>query len=137
MANLKAGRTTKESAAAAAGKDRAGFTDLEHLPNIGPALARDLRRIDIRRPQDLVGSDPYSMYDELCRVTGQRHDPCVLDTFIAVARFMAGDPAKPWWHYTAERKRRLARSVGAVKTGGSPAPTRRTPASKRPVPQPR
>ena len=31
-----------------------------------------------------------------------------LDTFIAVVRFMAGEPKKPWWKYTAERKRELA-----------------------------
>ena len=41
-------------------------------------------------------------------VTGIRHDPCMLDTFIAVTRFMAGDAARPWWAYTAERKARLA-----------------------------
>jgi hypothetical protein len=53
------------------------------------------------------------MYDDLCRLTGQRHDPCLLDTFIAAVRFMEGGPKKPWWKYTAERKRELAaRSEG-------------------------
>ena len=47
------------------------------------------------------------MYDDLCRITGQRHDPCLLDTFIAAVRFMEGEPKKPWWKYTAERKREL------------------------------
>ena len=49
------------------------------------------------------------LYDELCRVTGTRHDPCVLDVFLAAVRFMEGKPAKPWWAYTAERKRELAK----------------------------
>ncbi|MFW9615571.1 helix-hairpin-helix domain-containing protein [Aquabacterium sp.] len=48
-----------------------------------------------------------------CRVayrgTGLRQDPCVLDTLISVTCFMQGDEARPWWHYTAERKARLAR----------------------------
>jgi hypothetical protein len=48
------------------------------------------------------------MHDELCRLTKQRHDLCLLDTFIAAVRFMAGSPAKPWWAYTSERKRELA-----------------------------
>jgi hypothetical protein len=48
------------------------------------------------------------MYEDLCR-PGQRHDPCLLDTFIAVVRFMAGEPAAPWWKYTAQRKRELAK----------------------------
>jgi hypothetical protein len=48
------------------------------------------------------------MYDDLCRITGQRHDPCLLDTFIAAVRFMEGEPKKSWWKYTAERRRVLA-----------------------------
>lgn len=39
---------------------------------------------------------------------GVRHDPCLLDTFIAATRFADGGPAVPWWAYTAERKRELA-----------------------------
>jgi hypothetical protein len=37
-----------------------------------------------------------------------RHDPCVLDVFISVTRFMAGDAPQPWWAYTAQRKQLLA-----------------------------
>jgi hypothetical protein len=48
------------------------------------------------------------MYDELGRLTGRHHDPCLLDTFIAAVRFMEGGPKLPWWKYTAERKRELA-----------------------------
>ncbi|MGH8060471.1 MAG: helix-hairpin-helix domain-containing protein [Pseudoxanthomonas sp.] len=29
----------------------------------------------------------------------------MLDTFISVVRFMDGEPPRPWWHYTTERKR--------------------------------
>lgn len=88
--------------------NRAGLAELEQLPNVGPAVAARLRRVGIRSPQDLCGRDPYQMYDELCRITAARHDPCLLDTFIAAVRFMNGSPAKPWWAYTAERKRHLA-----------------------------
>ncbi|HEY8749780.1 MAG TPA: helix-hairpin-helix domain-containing protein [Tepidisphaeraceae bacterium] len=86
--------------------DRSHFTRLEDLPNIGPAIARDLRRLKIMLPAHLKNRDPYRMYKDICRITDQHHDPCVLDTFIAVTRFMAGDPVKPWWHYTTERKRK-------------------------------
>lgn len=95
----------KRSRAVSAGKNRTALTDLEDLPNVGPAVAGDLRALGVRTPQDLCGRDPYRMYDDLCRVTGRRHDPCVLDTFIAAVRYMGGAPAKPWWAYTAERKR--------------------------------
>ena len=77
---------------------------LEQLPNIGPSLAADLRSIGIRAPQDLRGRDAFVLYQQLCAVTGQRQDPCVLDTFMAATDFMAGAPAAPWWAYTAQRK---------------------------------
>ncbi len=77
---------------------------LEQLPNVGPALAADLRLIGIERPADLRGKDAWVLYRALCDKTGQRHDPCVLDTFMAVTDFMRGAPAAPWWKYTAERK---------------------------------
>jgi predicted GIY-YIG superfamily endonuclease len=81
---------------------------LEDIPNVGPAIAADLRMLGIATPEGLPGRDPYALYDDLCRITGQRHDPCVLDAFIAAVRCMEGAPKKPWWKYTAERKRELA-----------------------------
>ncbi|MEO7116431.1 MAG: helix-hairpin-helix domain-containing protein [Caldimonas sp.] len=77
---------------------------LEQLPNIGPSLAADLRRIGIQRPAELRGQDPLALYRRLCEATGHRQDPCVLDTFMAVSDFMRGGPAAPWWNFTAERK---------------------------------
>ncbi len=62
---------------------------LEDIPNVGPAVASDLRQLGITSPGELLGRDPYAMYDDLCRLTGQRHDPCLLDTFIAAVRFMS------------------------------------------------
>ena len=77
---------------------------LEQLPNIGPSLAGSLRLIGIRTPRDLRGKDAFVLYQKLCAATGQRQDPCVLDTFMAASDFMRGAPAAPWWKYTAERK---------------------------------
>ena len=82
---------------------------LTDLPNIGRAMAEDLERLGIRAPAQLTGRDPYALYDALCALTSQRHDPCVIDVFISITRFMNGDDARPWWHYTAERKIRLNR----------------------------
>ena len=77
---------------------------LEQLPNIGPALAAGLRLIGIREPADLRGKDAFVLYQKLCAATGQRQDPCVLDTFMAAPDFMRGAPAAPWWSYTPQRK---------------------------------
>ena len=87
---------------------------LEDIPNVGPSIASDLRQLGITTPSELPGRDPYAMYDDLCRITDQHHDPCVLDTFIAAVRYMEGSPKKPWWKYTAERK-----SVMALRSGDS------------------
>jgi hypothetical protein len=89
-------------------EDRAAYVELTDLPNIGPAMAADLRLLGIEEPAQLVGRDPYELYDRLCLATAQRQDPCVLDVFIAAVRFMEGEPAQPWWAYTAERKAALA-----------------------------
>jgi hypothetical protein len=56
----------------------------------------------------LSGRDPYALYDDPCRIPGQRHDPCLLDTFSAAVWFKEGGAKKPWWKYPAQRKRELA-----------------------------
>ena len=68
--------------------NRADITDLQQIPNVGPSIAANLRLIGVSSPQDLLGRDPYTMYDDLCDTTGVRHDPCVIDVFIAAVRFM-------------------------------------------------
>ena len=80
---------------------------LEDLMNVGRSVAGDLRLIGIKKPADLRGKDPYELYNRLCRKTKHRHDPCVIDAFIAITRFADGGAEKPWWKYTAERKRAL------------------------------
>jgi hypothetical protein len=87
---------------------RSEIAQLEDIPNIGQSIADDLRKLGIKSPSELSGRDPYRMYEDLCRITGKRHDPCLLDTFIAAVRFMEGGPKKPWWKFTAERKKELA-----------------------------
>jgi hypothetical protein len=96
----KAAVRIKQPKAAHAG----ACSELEQLPNIGPALAADLRLIGIRTPKDLRGRDPFVLYQQLCAATGCRQDPCVLDTFMAATDFMRGAEAAPWWVYTAQRK---------------------------------
>ena len=94
------GATIKSPKAASAAECQV----LEQLPNIGPSLAADLRLIGIEHPKELRGKDAFVLYQKLCAATGQRQDPCVLDTFMAVTDFMRGAAAAPWWRYTAERK---------------------------------
>lgn len=89
--------------------DRNHLLRLTDLPNVGPACEKDLRTIGIRVPAQLRGRDAYDLYAQLCLKTGVVHDPCVIDVFLSVVRFMAGEPARPWWAYSAERRAQLAR----------------------------
>jgi hypothetical protein len=79
-------------------------TRFEQLPNVGPATAGDLRLLGLSHPRDLRDRDPLQLYRDLERLSGSRQDPCVLDVLIGLTRQAGGDPLKPWWEYTAERK---------------------------------
>ena len=83
------------------------MTELEDLPNIGKVIAKYLHLIGIQAPDQLKGRDPYEMFEMLVQVSGRPYDPCLLDVFISAVRFMEGGPPRPWWHYTAGRKRAL------------------------------
>ncbi|MDO4637021.1 MAG: helix-hairpin-helix domain-containing protein [Lautropia sp.] len=84
--------------------DRTHVEQLTDLPNVGAAAAADLRQVGIHHPVDLVGQCPFCLYDRLCASTGKMHDPCVIDVFMSITRFMAGAPAQPWWKFTDVRK---------------------------------
>lgn len=84
---------------------------LEDLPNIGKSISADLRSIGIEQPDQLKTRSPLEVFHELANVMGHRHDPCVLDALISVKRFLNGEPAKPWWSYTEERRNLLANHV--------------------------
>ena len=78
------------------------FTD---IPNVGKAMERDFMFLGLKSPIDLKKQDAFKLYQKMCKMSGVRQDPCVLDTYLAVIDFMNGTPSRPWWHYTAERKR--------------------------------
>jgi len=96
--------------------ERSRVVQLTDLPNIGEASANDLRLIGIHRPSQLEGKNPFEMYEMLCAKTASRHDPCVIDVFISVTRFKAGDEPRPWWVYTQERKQLLKDKIKHEKT---------------------
>ena len=80
---------------------------LEQIPNVGKAVACDLRLLGITTPKQLKVQDGIELYLKLNKVTGVRHDPCMADTFMAVVDFMNGRKSKPWWDFTEKRKKLL------------------------------
>jgi hypothetical protein len=85
-----------------------GNRKLGDLSGIGKAMLRDFAVLKITSVDELAGADPDDLYEELCKRTQSRQDPCVLDTFrCAVAQ--ARDPRLPdeqcnWWYWSRVRK---------------------------------
>ncbi|RMX07169.1 mitomycin resistance protein [Allofranklinella schreckenbergeri] len=92
----------------AASADQA--TKLTDIPNVGLSIAADLRGLGIATPDDVRRMNPLAAYEALCASTAQRHDPCVLDVFMAAHDFMNGGRAQPWWAFTPQRKALLAQT---------------------------
>ena len=84
----------------------AAMSALTAIPNVGPAVARKLRSLDIESVDDLRGVDAGELFERLCAIDGRRHDPCLLDTFTAAVAYADGGPARPWWEFSRERKAR-------------------------------
>ena len=57
--------------------------ELRDLISIGPAMVRDFKLLGVNSVAELARRNPQTLYEKLCRVTGHRQDPCVLDTFCA------------------------------------------------------
>ena len=82
---------------------------LSELISIGPAMLRDFELLEIRSVKQLARQEPRRMYARLNRATGQRQDPCVLDTFCAAVA-QARNPRLAsekclWWYWSRKRKR--------------------------------
>jgi hypothetical protein len=82
--------------------------ELGDLISIGPAMLRDFELLGIGSVAQLARQGPHRMYEKLCRMAGQRQDPCVLDTFCAAVA-QAKNPRLPaekcvWWYWSRKRK---------------------------------
>lgn len=82
-----------------------GPAGLLALANVGPAVARHFERVGITGVDQLAGGDAVALYERMCAIEGSRLDRCLLDTILSAVDQANGAPARPWWHYTAERKR--------------------------------
>lgn len=81
---------------------------LNALRSVGPATLDDLRLLGVTDISDLAGRDPQALYDELCRIKGQKIDICCLDVFNC-AVVQAKNPELPedqrdWFWWSRQRK---------------------------------
>jgi hypothetical protein len=81
---------------------------LQDLISVGPAIRRDFEMLGVYTVAELALRDPEKLYNDLCRKTKTRQDPCVLDTFRAAVA-QARNPNLPeeqcvWWYWSRLRK---------------------------------
>jgi hypothetical protein len=84
--------------------------NLRDLYSVGPATVRDLKTLGITAVEQLVDQDASKLYDRLCRLSGKRCDPCMMDV-LSAAIAQAQDPKLPkekrkWWYWSRIRKSR-------------------------------
>jgi hypothetical protein len=90
------------------GASRKPADELLALRNIGPAMRRDFTLLGIRSVRQLARCRADRLYEKLQALTGQRQDPCVLDTFAAAIHQAKTGEALSWWHFSRIRKRATA-----------------------------
>ncbi|MCW8933898.1 MAG: helix-hairpin-helix domain-containing protein [Gammaproteobacteria bacterium] len=84
------------------------ITSFQDIPNVGKAIEKYFILIGLEEPVELINKDPYLMYNELCDITQQKLDPCVIDIFISAVNYMKGGPPEKWWKFTQQRKAKLS-----------------------------
>ena len=77
--------------------------ELQEIPGVGPALARDLRLIGVEKVADLRGRDPERLYAKLEERVGHHVDRCVLYVFRSSVYFAAQSRPEleltKWWNW--------------------------------------
>jgi len=81
---------------------------LQDLVSVGKAILKDFELLEVKTVKELAKQDALELYRQLCRKTGARQDPCVLDVFRAAVA-QAKDPRLPrykcrWWYWSKIRK---------------------------------
>lgn len=82
------------------------MSELLSLQNVGKATLDDLNLLGITTIDMLKKQDPNTLYTKLCKLTGNKQDPCVWDVFSAIIHEAKTGEKTPWWHWTTVRKSR-------------------------------
>lgn len=87
--------------------------DLQTIPYVGPAMARDLRDLGCRSVGALVGRDPERMYEQLCELRGGHVDRCVLYVLRSAVYWASTELPDPelskWWNWKDGASRTVRR----------------------------
>ncbi len=77
--------------------------NLSGIPGIGSKVGMMLAEIGINEVSDLVGRNPESLYEDICRFRGEILDRCVLYHFRCAVYFASNKVHEPkllkWWNW--------------------------------------
>ena len=81
---------------------------LKNLRGIGKKMLEDFDKLGVRSVSQLKSRDADELYRRMCEISGQRQDPCVLDTYRCAIE-QARNPDLPeeqrdWWYWSRVRK---------------------------------
>ena len=79
---------------------------LTSLRNVGPATLQDLHILGITTVDQLAHANSEELYERLQKLTGTKHDPCVLDVFAAIIHEARTGEKTNWWYWTPIRKKK-------------------------------
>jgi len=77
--------------------------ELQQIPGVGPAIARDLWKLGYRSVSELKHQNPELMYEKLCVLEGARLDRCLLYVFRCAVYYASNTVHDPellkWWRW--------------------------------------
>lgn len=77
--------------------------NLQAIPGVGPAMARDLMDLGVHQISWLKDRDPEMLFDQLCTIRGYQVDKCVLYVFRCAIYFASTENPDPellkWWNW--------------------------------------
>ena len=77
--------------------------DLEQIPSVGKAIARDLRSIGIKSIIQLKGRNPEKLYQKLCDFKASPVDRCMLYVLRCAVYYASNTKHNPrllkWWNW--------------------------------------
>ena len=87
---------------------KTALKDLQRIPSVGKAIARDLWNLGFSSVTALKGQDPEVLYVLHNRLRGEVQDICMFYTFRCAVYFaenVVHDPQKlKWWHWMDPEK---------------------------------
>jgi hypothetical protein len=87
---------------------QSALKELQQIPGVGKAIARDLYALGFRSARELQGRDPEELYLKLCAQKGMPVDRCMLYVFRCAVYYASNKVHNPellkWWNWGDKRR---------------------------------